>query len=319
MAQTIRLEALLSDFSNSLLSQYTNSSFSVFDYSVVPTVGFGDINLNQYITQTDFATIGGSTLTYLADSQILQYQNSTFNEVILSTVAFGITSVVQVITTNSIESTALVAEPTFIYNNKIFLDGILFDVIDTPIQTYSANVINDVIESTSKAIKSTLSFGTTTLRLVISADSVTTVNEFGSPQLNFTLYPNSLASTVGFGNDQLNMNIRDVPFPSIESTLVIPNPTMVHVVRPLSINTTVNFGTSQFIDNIHRVLVFKDGNITKIGENDAGIVAGQIRINPASTVSNTASFGSADLPINPEGFLSINIAGRDYKIPYYNT
>jgi len=319
MAQTIRLEALLSDFSNSLLSQYTNSSFSVFDYSVVPTVGFGDINLNQYITQTDFATIGGSTLTYLADSQILQYQNSTFNDVIVSTVSFGITSVVQVITTNSIESTAIVAEPRFIYNNKIFLDGILFDVIDTPIQTYSSDVINDVIESTSKAIKSTLSFGTTTLRLVISADSVTTVNEFGAPQLNFTLYPNSLASTVGFGNDQLNMNIADVPFPSIESTLVIPNPTMVHVIRPLSINTTVNFGTSQFIDNIHRVLVFKDGNITKIGENDAGIVAGQIRINPASTVSNTASFGSANLPVSPEGFLSVNIAGRDYKIPYYNT
>jgi hypothetical protein len=319
MAQTIRLEALLSDFSNSLLSQYTNSSFSVFDYSVVPTVGFGDINLNQYITQTDFATIGGSTLTYLADSQILQYQNSTFNDVIVSTVSFGVPSVIQVITTNSIESTAIIAEPRFIYNNKIFLDGILFDVIDTPIQTYSSDVINDVIESTSKAIKSTLSFGTTTLRLVISADSVTTVNEFGAPQLNFTLYPNSLASTVGFGNDQLNMNIADVPFPSIESTLVIPNPTMVHVIRPLSINTTVNFGTSQFIDNIHRVLVFKDGNITKIGENDAGIVAGQIRINPASTVSNTASFGSADLPVSPEGFLSINIAGRDYKIPYYNT
>ena len=319
MAQTIRLEALLSDFSNSLLSQYTNSSFSAFDYSVVPTVGFGDINLNQYITQTDFATIGGSTLTYLADSQILQYQNSTFNDVIVSTVSFGVPNVVQVITTNSIESTAIVAEPRFIYNNKIFLDGILFDVIDTPIQTYSSDVINDVIESTSKAIKSTLSFGATTLRLVISADSVTTVNEFGAPQLNFTLYPNSLASTVGFGNDQLNMNIADVPFPSIESTLVIPNPTMVHVIRPLSINTTVNFGTSQFIDNIHRVLVFKDGNITKIGENDAGIVAGQIRINPASTVSNTASFGSADLPISPEGFLSINIAGRDYKIPYYNT
>jgi len=319
MAQTIRLEAVLSDFSNSLLSQYTNSSFSVFDYSVVPTVGFGDINLNQYITQTNFATIGGSTLTYLADSQILQYQNSTFNDVIVSTVSFGVPSVVQVITTNSIESTAIVAEPRFIYNNKIFLDGILFDVINTPIQTYSSDVINDVIESTSKAIKSTLSFGTTTLRLVISANSVTTVNAFGSPQLNFTLYPNSLASTVGFGNDQLNMNIRDVPFPSIESTLVIPNPTMVHVIRPLSINTTVNFGTSQFIDNIHRVLVFKDGNITKIGENDAGIVAGQIRINPASTVSNTASFGSANLPISPEGFLSINIAGRDYKIPYYNT
>ena len=56
-----------------------------------------------------------------------------------------------------------------------------------------------------------------------------------------------------------------------------------------------------------------------MGDNDAGVIAGQIRLNPASTASNTASFGSADLPSNPEGFLSVNIAGRDYKIPYYNT
>jgi len=272
----------------------------------------------QTIFQNSF-TFGDATVTYLEDTQILLYSTTTFSDELISTVKFGNLQVNQIIYVNSIESTSQIANPTFVYNNKIFLDGILFDVIDSQIQTYSANAIDEIIESSSKSIKSTLSFGNLTTGLNFSANSVINVNAFGAPQLNFTLYPNSLASTVGFGNDQLNMNIRDVPFPSIESTLVIPSPRMVYVIKPLSINTTVNFGTSQFIDNIHRVLVFKDGNITKMGENDAGIIAGQIRINPASTVSNTASFGSADLPVSPEGFLSINIAGQDYKIPYYNT
>ena len=73
-----------------------------------------------------------------------------------------------------------------------------------------------------------------------------------------------------------------------------------------------------FIDNIHRLLVFKDDNISKIGENDATVVAGGIRVNPSSAVSETAVSGSATLPNNPVGFISVNIGGTDYLMPYYN-
>jgi hypothetical protein len=114
------------------------------------------------------------------------------------------------------------------------------------------------------------------------------------------------------------MQIRDVPFPSIESTLVIPDPAMRRPVAPLGIASTNNFGTATFIDNIHRLLVFKNDNISKVGENDAVVIAGGIRINPSSVLSETATSGNATLPSNPAGFMSVNINGRDYLMPYYN-
>jgi hypothetical protein len=114
------------------------------------------------------------------------------------------------------------------------------------------------------------------------------------------------------------MEIEDVPFPSITSTVVIPNPTIKLYLNPLSIATTVNFGTAGFIDNIHRLLVFKDDNISKVGENDAVVIAGGIRVNPSSAISGTATSGSATLPNNPVGFISVNIGGTDYLMPYYN-
>jgi len=89
-------------------------------------------------------------------------------------------------------------------------------------------------------------------------------------------------------------------------------------IAPLGIAPTNNFGTATFIDNIHRLLVFKNDNISKVGENDAVVIAGGIRINPASVISETATSGNATLPNNPVGFMSVNINGRDYLMPYYN-
>ena len=114
------------------------------------------------------------------------------------------------------------------------------------------------------------------------------------------------------------MEIDDVPFPSITSTVVIPNPSVRFNINPLSIATTASFGVAGFIDNIHRLLVFKDDNISKIGENDATVIAGGIRVNPSSAISGTATPGSATLPNNPVGFISVNIGGTDYLMPYYN-
>jgi hypothetical protein len=247
-------------------------------------------------------TYSSNTITQVADS---------FNDSrsIISATSFGDFNYTVIINANSVDSTEA-------FGTSQLNLSISFDSIESSLTIGTAQ-LNQFISA--NPLETSESFGTSRFTLNLLPTSVTTTNDFGTSQLNFIFYPTSLESTIGFGEDQLNMNIKDVPFPSIESTLVIPSPRMAYVVRPLSINTTVNFGVPQFIDNIHRVLVFKDGNITKMGENDAGIIAGQIRLNPASTVSNTASFGSADLPSNPEGFLSINIAGRDYRIPYYNT
>jgi hypothetical protein len=50
----------------------------------------------------------------------------------------------------------------------------------------------------------------------------------------------------------------------------------------------------------------------------AVVIAGGIRVNPSSAVSATAVSGSATLPNNPVGFISVNIGGTDYLMPYYN-
>ena len=196
--------------------------------------------------------------------------------------------------------------------------------------------LNTTIYVTS--VESTVSFGDNLPQFKIAVDSTVNEQTFGTAQINSTIYANpiesvaevsqpnvrpaispvSIASTEAFGNLQINMQIEDVPFPSIESTLVISNPSVRFVIGPLGIAPTNNFGTATFIDNIHRLLVFKDDNISKVGENDAVVIAGGIRINPASAVSETASPGNATLPNNPVGFMSVNIGGRDYLMPYYN-
>ena len=196
--------------------------------------------------------------------------------------------------------------------------------------------LNATIYATS--VESTVSFGDSLPKLSIAVNSTVNEQTFGTAQLNTKIYVNSveseivvaqpniipligassISSTLEFGDFRINMQIKDVPFPSIESTLVIPNPTMQRPLAPLSIASTNNFGVATFIDNIHRLLVFKDDNISKVGENDAVVIAGGIRVNPSSAISETATAGSATLPNNPVGFISVNISGRDYLMPYYN-
>ena len=281
---------------NISISSYSSLIFEEppFDYSIDPSAQFGTTSLNYTL-----------------------YANS-----VISTETFGTHQLNSTIYVESIASTAnLVSEvtpPLLIYPQIIYLNDALWKVENSTIQQFSSNTIQEGIDSISNSIESAATFGTYSINQQIAANPTEITTEFGTPQFNYIVYPNEIISTLIFGNDQLNMSIQNVPVPAIESEIIIPNPTMVHIVRPLSINTTVNFGTANFIDNIHRVLVFKNGNISKMGDNDAGVIAGQIRVNPASTRSNTASSGTASLPENPEGYLSVHIAGKDYKIPYYN-
>jgi hypothetical protein len=223
---------------------------------------------------------------------------------------------------HSIDSQLLLGEPTLsyiIYANEL-----------VNVASFETPQLNQTIFAQS--IESTVQFGDSQPQLKVVLNSVENVSAFGTNQLNFKLFAETLDSKVAFGtpvlnrsftlgsidsvaivsNPRINMQIDDVPFPSIESTLVIPEPKLVATISPLSINTTVNFGTSVFIDNIHRLLVFKDDNISKVGNNDAVVIAGGVRMNPSSLKTN-----ETELPANPVGFLSINIDGRDYKLPYY--
>jgi hypothetical protein len=203
-------------------------------------------------------------------------------------------------------------------NQVIQLDGIISDVQNVEVQTESSNTILQLSDRLDFAIDPTVVYGQPQLNTKIYVDTLDSSLVIGAHNLIPIIGASPITSTLVFGDFRVNMQIRDVPFPSIESTLVIPNPTMQRPIAPLSIAPTNNFGTATFIDNIHRLLVFKNDNISKVGENDAVVIAGGIRVNPASVISETATSGSATLPNNPVGFISVNISGRDYLMPYYN-
>jgi hypothetical protein len=314
----IRLEGILDTVNAVPIQTYSSSTVEDFDYAIRPSIQFGDAKTILYVTQTP-TLYANVEVSLFENSTILQYQTTKFDDEFVPINLFGTAQLNSIVYPNSITATTAFGTTQFIYNQNVLLGDRIEALSIYPIQNYASTSISDVIASLDYSIASSLAFSTSEVEFSVYPNSIGTEVEFGSAFISRNIRTNSIDSTLEFGTLQLNMEIEDVPFPSIASTLVIPEPSVKYIVGPLSIATTANFGTAQFIDNIHRVLVFKDGNISKMGDNDAGVIAGQIRINPASTASNTASFGSADLPSNPQGFLSVNIAGKDYKIPYYNT
>lgn len=206
-------------------------------------------------------------------------------------------------------------------NQTIYLSDIIDNINTNTVLEYSTSTIETVIEDLSHSIVSTIEFSTdTTFISSLGANSIVSTIAVGQPKLNFIIDYPSIEPTVQFGGfTQLNMEIDPVPLPEMASTLVIPDPSVRFVIGPLGIASTESLGVGNIIDNIHRLLAFKDDNISKIGENDAAVIAGGIRLNPASTTSNTATSGDGTLPEAPVGFMSVNIGGRDYKIPYYNS
>ena len=319
MDQVIVLDVALSEFANTFLSAEQNTSIIQFidtnDRAIDSTVEFPNthnvyVNVRQSLFLSD-------VLLAVENAQIQTLQSATIQQVIndldlsiVSGLAFGeIDNLFVQIRPNSTESTLAFGSSQL--NSIIYTES-----AESTVSFGSVGNLNFTVNVNS--VNSELTIGEFSIIPLVSPESVTIQNSFGTPQLNYILYSNSYESAITFGVPQINMEIDDVPFPSISSTLVISQPSVRFNINPLSIATTVNFGTASFIDNIHRLLVFKDDNISKIGENDATVIAGGIRVNPSSAVSATASSGSSVLPNNPVGFISVNIGGTDYLMPYYN-
>ena len=249
---------------------------------------------------------------------VLDYQATRFDDVVLPINLFGDSQLNSIIYVDSIDSTSALGATRFVYNQNIILDDRIEALSIYPIQNYASTTISEVIASLDYSIAPNLAFGLSNVKFIITPNSIEPEILFGTSLLSRNIKLESIGVDVVFGNSQINMEIDDVPFPSIESTVIISQPSVRYVIGPLGIATTANFGTSNFIDNIHRLLVFKDDNISKVGDNDAVVVAGGIRINPSSAGSQTATSGNSVLPSNPAGFISVNISGRDYLMPYYN-
>ena len=318
MNQVIVLDVALSEFANTLLSaqqdtpiiQFIDTNDRAIDSTVeIPNTHNVYVNVRQNLYLSD-------VLFAVENAQIQTLQSATIQQVIndldlsiVSGLDFGVSNLFVQIHPNSTESTLAFGSSQL--NSIIYAES-----AESTLSFGSVGNLNFTVNVNS--VNSELTIGDISVIQFVSPESVTIQNSFGTPKLNYILYSNSYESAIAFGTPQINMEIEDVPFPSITSTVVIPNPSVRFNINPLSIATTASFGVAGFIDNIHRLLVFKDDNISKIGENDATVIAGGIRVNPSSAISGTATPGNATLPNNPVGFVSINIDGRDYLMPYYN-
>ncbi len=320
MNQVIQLDGILNEIQNDEIQVYsTNTILSLVEFysdSIASTVEFDTPNVYENIVQTIQLN---SILDLVADDSILLYSTNTISEIsdqlsssIVSQNQFNDTFTHFVsISLNSIESALSVGDLSVI--QTISVESIESTVAFEDDKKVSMQIVY------TNAIDSTIGFDDAKLNFKIFANSVGPSALFGESLLSTKIFANSIDPSALFGNLRTIMQIDDVPFPSIESNEIVPIPNVLKVIGPLSIAPTANFGISSFVDNIHRILIFKDDNISKIGENDAAVIAGGIRINPASVVSETASSGNAILPEFPVGFLSVNISGVDYKIPYYNS
>lgn len=298
---TIYQDRTIESVQNLTISLFASNTIDDFSFSIVSTVLFGNPDLTYTI-----------------------FPNSASSEI-----EFGEIQLNQFVYPDSIESTLVfqIDESILKYPQTIFLEARIelfnrlgLEEFET-LEDYSSNTIQEVINEYERGIESTIQMGEEyVVRSIIRPNLIEVTSVVEDVELKFIIDFDSINPTIQFGGfTQLNMEIDNVPFPSIESTVIIPNPDVIPLIQPLGLASTTNFDTPSFIDNIHRILVFKDDNISKIGENDATVISGGIRLNPASTASNTATSGSSSLPEAPVGFLSINIGGVDYKVPYYNS
>lgn len=266
--------------------------------------------MNRVILDVALSDFANGQINTYATNTIISFTDE-YDRAIDSAVSFNETFVYEYsVAPVSIESTAFVDSPTI--NTIVYANSVESTVEFADLQQIKRTLPVESIEST-------VQFGTIQFVATISPESIaSTATVSNIESLSFIVRLDSLPITTTFGWDEplLNMQIADVQ--SVESTEVIPQHRVIPIVRPLSLASTANFGLPTFTDNIHRLLLFKDDNITKVGEGDAVVIAGGIRINSSQAKTNFADPGEAILPNNPVGFLSVNIDGNDYKIPYYN-
>ena len=240
----IGFEEILETVSNVPIQTYASSTIDDFNYSIKSSLAFGSENVTFVIDQNDklYKTV---EISLLENSTILEYQTTRFDDEFVPVNLFGLAQVNSIIYANTITATAAFGTAQFIYNQNVLLGDKIEALSIYPIQNYASTTISDVIASLDYSIASNLAFGTEELEFTIYLNSVDTEVAFGSAFISRNLTTNSIDSTVEFGTLQLNMEIEDVPFPSIASTLVIPQPRVIPIIGPLSIATTANFGTAQ--------------------------------------------------------------------------
>ena len=205
-------------------------------------------------------------------------------------------------------------------------------------------LISELADSTLQAF-----FDANPTQFLSDVGAITATTAFGVPEGVIHIEGSGgIASTVAFGTSEgvLNISIGN----GIASTVQFGGDTegILTIEEVGAIASTAQFGAIQYVNfliggankdvggiastatistdggfqgGIFRALIYKEGEISGIGSAESMFVAGGIRVNPASRVSLSATSGANSqitVPTNPVGFVSINIQGTDYKIPYFD-
>ena len=315
--QVIYLDPVLSRYANDTLQTYSSTTLldliSADAYSITSTFVVGQNSVIPAVTIVS----GISTTNEFGTTALNLTINPTSAE---TTNSFGTNVLNLSIKPVSLDSGTIFG--TSALNQKINLaqDIQISRVQNTPLQAYATTSIQDVSDLIDGLVSTNIfgfmTFGLT-FKQTINPDSITdgTTNSFGVPTLKGQIEDTSILSTVTFGTAQLNQKI-DQPT-SITTLEVVPNPNVRRSMKPTTIDSTASFGLSE-LKQYHRTLIFKDDNISKVGPNDAVVVAGGIRINPSGHIAVSANSGPYVMPSGPAGFISININGSDFLMPYFN-
>jgi len=155
-------------------------------------------------------------------------------------------------------------------------------------------------------IASTLAFGTTeTVLNLADVGNIASTVAFGLPETPLFIELGGIATTASAPQVQF-----------VRALIGGANKDVGGIASTATVSTDIGFQ-----GGIFRALIYKDGEISGIGSAESMFIAGGIRVNPASRVSLSATSGANSnitVPTNPVGFVSINIQGTDYKIPYFD-
>lgn len=217
---------------------------------------------------------------------------------------------------------------TVIGNPAVFTqDTVILNYADAQISEYQDTQIDAlpprqlIFEDVEDGgIASTAQFSNdANLLTVISPESIASTLAFDTAEIKQTIKDvGAIGSTLTFGLSEGVLEIEEPPL--IASTTTFGTPVVTKLISNIGdIGSTVSFPAPTFEGSIFRALIYKDGEISGIGSGESMFVSGGIRINPASRITTSATAGSQTLPSNPVGFISVNINGTDYKVPYYNT
>lgn len=267
-----------------------------------------------------------TTIFPYRDEQIGDFENTQIDALPPRQLIFediedgGITSTVQF---SNDANLLIVISPESITSTITFDTDELVNTIEDPTSIVQTTQFGDLVsggllEPTS--IDPTVAFGVpegvihiesqggiaSTVALSTDAEIKQTVKDVGA-----------IGTTLSFGLSEGVLQIEEPPL--IASTTTFGTPVVTKLISNIGgIGSTVSFPAPIFEGSIFRALIYKDGEISGIGSGEAMYIAGGIRLNPSSRITSTAAAGEATLPSNPVGFMSVDIDGTEYRIPYYN-